>query len=126
MLFDLFFGINWGHFWNWCLVKLLRAGNSNLRNDLRLRDVLWANDIEEFIHEILVLFDVDVEAEVDRWKNLKLAFDQGLLVNPEGACIVDVILEAILIFIDKEGFLIVFVCEKEAGAIESKEKVFLK
>ena len=60
-----------------------------------------------------------MEAEVYRRKNLKLAINQGILVNSEGGCIVDVILEAIPIFVDKESFFIVFVCEKKASAIES-------
>ena len=60
-----------------------------------------------------------MEAEVYRRKNLKLAINQGILVNSEGGCIVDVILEAIPIFVDKESFFIVFVCKKKASAIES-------
>ena len=38
----------------------------------------------------------------------------------------DVILEAISIFIDEESFLIVFVCQKKAGAVESIESVSIK
>jgi hypothetical protein len=47
-----------------------------------------------------------------------LQINQGILVNSESGCIVDVILEAVPIFINKESFLIVFVCQKEAGAVE--------
>jgi hypothetical protein len=38
----------------------------------------------------------------------------------------DVILEAISIFIDEESFLIVFVCQKKAGAVESIKSVSTK
>jgi hypothetical protein len=38
----------------------------------------------------------------------------------------DVILEAISIFIDEESFLIVFVCQKKAGAVESIKSVSIK
>lgn len=77
-----------------------------------------SDDIQELIHEYLVLFEVYVEAEINRRQNLKLQINQGILVNSESGCIVDVILEAVPIFIDKESFLIVFVCQKEAGAVE--------
>ena len=77
-----------------------------------------SDDIQELIHKYLVLFEVDVEVEVYRRKNLKLQINQGILVNSESGCIVDVILEAVPIFIDKESFLIVFVCQKEAGAVK--------
>jgi len=38
----------------------------------------------------------------------------------------DVILEAISIFIDEESFLIVFVCQKKAGAVEPIKSVSQK
>ncbi len=38
----------------------------------------------------------------------------------------DVILEAISIFIDEESFLIVFVCQKKAGAVEPIKGVSIK
>ena len=117
MLFYLF--LSYLLLYWWILSRVRECRSSSKNNNLRLRDVLWSDDIEEFIHENLVLFEVDVEAEVYRRKNLKLAINQGILVNSEGGCIVDVILEAIPIFVDKESFFIVFVCEKKASAIES-------
>jgi hypothetical protein len=38
----------------------------------------------------------------------------------------DVILEAISIFIDEESFFIVFVCQKKAGAVEPIKGVSIK
>jgi len=38
----------------------------------------------------------------------------------------NVILEAISIFIDEESFLIVFVCQKKAGAVEPIKSVSIK
>ena len=100
---------------------------NNRGNNLKLSGgILRSDDVKELITEKIELFFFDVKSELDCLENLKLAIYQGVLVNSEGRCIMDVILEAISIFIDEESFLIVFVCQKKAGAVEPIKSVSIK
>ena len=111
-------GLFYLFFWFQLLNLRIRSGVREYKcgswhNSLKLSaGILSSDDVKEFITVNLVLFFCDVEAEIDRWKNFKLAIHESILVNSEGRRIMDVILEAVPIFIDEESLLIVFVCQK--------------
>ena len=88
---------------------------------LRLQEwnILVLDAFQEDLHETLVLFQIDVKLEVNCSQNVQLAIYDSLQIKAESSWIVDVILETQPIFVDKQRFFIVFVCEKETGTIKS-------
>jgi len=88
---------------------------------LRLQEwnVLVLDAFQEDLHETLVLFQIDVKLEVNCSQNVQLAIYDSLQIKAESSWIVDVLLETQPIFVDKQRFFIVFVCEKETGTIKS-------
>jgi hypothetical protein len=88
---------------------------------MRLQEwiVLVLDAFQKDLHETLVLFQIDVKLEVNCSQNVQLAIYDSLQIKPESSWIVDVILETQPIFVYKQRFFIVFVCEKETGTIKS-------
>ena len=82
-------------------------------------NVLVLDAFQKDLHETLVLFQIDVKLEVNCSQNFQLAIYDSLQIKPESSWIVDVILETQPIFVYKQRFFIVFVCEKETGTIKS-------
>lgn len=75
--------------------------------------------IHENIHELFVLFKVDMKSVVYCLQNTPLASVDGPHVETESSRIMQVILETEAILIDKQRLFKVFVCEEETGTIES-------
>ena len=75
--------------------------------------------INENIHELLVLFELDMKSIVYCLQNAPLAGFNGRQVETQCSRIMQVILETEEILIDKQCLFKVFVCEDETGTIES-------